>query len=91
MNGNHKHPGAEHPGVNTFMEQQYEVRSGDTVYITIATSYKQAIHFFKLSCGDLPIDNIKCLGVGNILDTIYSEKLLEKERARHFDYINDFN
>jgi hypothetical protein len=73
------------------MEQQYEVRSGDTVYLTIALNYKQAIHSFKLACGDLPIDNIKCLGVGNILDTIYSEKLLEKERAHHFDYIDDFN
>jgi hypothetical protein len=81
-----------HPGINTFMEQQYQVRSGDTVYITIALSYQQAIHYFKLACGDLPVDKIKCLGAGNILDNlIYSEKLLEKERAHYFDYIKDFN
>ena len=60
------------PRVNTFMECQFEIRSDSTIYFTTARDYAEAIHFFKMSCGDLPIDRIICVDEGDVLDTVES-------------------
>lgn len=79
------------PRVNTFMEYQFEIRSDSTIYFTTARNYAEAIKFFKMSCGDLPIDGVTCVGHESVMDTVYSHynknKQLEEERSYYFDYM----
>ena len=73
------------------MEYQFEIRSDSTIYFTTARNYTEAIKFFKMSCGDLPIDEINCVGHESVLDTVSSHynknKQLEEERSYYFDYM----
>jgi len=73
------------------MEYQFEVKSGTTLYVTSAKTHAEAIRFFKMSCGDLPIDGVTCVGHKSVLDNVYSHynknKQLEEERSSYFDYI----
>ncbi len=54
------------------MEYQFEIRSDITLYFTTARSYAEAIHFFKMSCGDRPVDSVKCVDEVDVLDAVES-------------------
>lgn len=58
------------------MEYQFEIRSDNTVYFTTARNYAEAIKFFKMSCGDLPIDYARIIGEG-IRDNCIADTLWE--------------
>lgn len=69
---------------------QYEIKSGNTLYMTNASSSIEAIYKFKQSCGDMAVDVLNCIGNISVLDNVSnkfnSELEIEKGRESYFDY-----
>jgi len=53
--------------------------------MTHASSPQEAIQNFKSSIGELPVDNIHCVGNGSVLDNVINN--FEREKESYFDII----